>query len=215
MARITALRFGKGRSKKANIALDGRPAFSLEAEVAIKEGLKVGQELSTTQIEALKKASHRQRCHDAAIRFLGYRPRSEQEVRQRLQQHGFDKGIIEAVIKDLKEHGLLDDADFARFWKDNRQSFSPRSQWLTRLELKQKGVSGEIIDQVVSTIDDSDNAYRAAKSKTHSLTTSDYHNFRRRLGEYLKRRGFSYGVITKTIERLWQEREALQTSELP
>ncbi len=206
MARITALRLGKGRNKKANVSLDGKPALNLEPEVALKEGLKVGQELSASRIEALIKASRQQSCYDAALRYLSYRPRSEYEIRQRLYQRGFDNNSIRAVLSRLKEQNLIDDGDFARFWKDNRQSFSPRSQWLTRLELKQKRVPDEIIEQVVSTIDDAENAYSVATIKARSLTQCDYQSFRRRLGEHLKRRGFGYGVIIKTVERLWQER---------
>ena len=215
MAKITALRFGKGRSKRARILLDGRAAFSLEAEVAVREGLAVGQELSASRIEALTRASHQQRCYDAATRYLSYRPRSEHEMKQRLQKHSFDDDTIKSVLVRLKEQGLMNDADFATFWKDNRQSFSPRSQWLTRLELKQKGVPDEIIEQTVKSIDDNENAYRAAHSKAHKLKTSDYQDFRRQLGEYLKRRGFGYGVIIKTIERLWHEREGYQPADYP
>ena len=214
MAKITALRFGKGRSKKVSISLDGRHAFNLELDVAIKERLKVGQEISTAQVAALKKAGYQQRCYDAAARLLGYRPRSEHEMKQRLNQHGFDSDTIGAVLDRLKEQGLLDDGNFATFWRDNRQSFSPRSQWLIRVELRQKGVPEDIINQVVSSIDDADNAYRTAKKKADSLTITDYQNFRRRLGEYLKRRGFGYSVIIKTIERLWQGRKESQTAEL-
>lgn len=214
MTKITALRFGKGRSKKVNVSLDGRHAFNLELDVVIRERLKVEQEISAAQVEALKKAGYQQRCYNAAARLLGYRPRSEHEMRQRLNQHGFDKDTIGAVLTRLKEQGLMDDDNFARFWRDNRQSFSPRSQWLIRVELRQKGVPDEIINQVVSSIDDADSAYRTAKKKANSLTITDYQNFRRRIGEYLKRRGFNYSVIIKTIERLWQEREESQAAEL-
>ena len=205
MAKITALRFGKGRIKKVNISLDGKHTFSLELDVAIKEKLRVGQELSTNQVQALKKASYQQGCYNAAVRLLGYRPRSEHEMKQRLNQHGFDSNTIGAVLTRLKEQDLMDDENFARFWRDNRQSFSPRSQWLLCVELRQKGVPDEIINQVVSSIDDADNAYHAAKKKADSLTITDYQDFRRRLGEYLKRRGFSYRVISHTVERLWQD----------
>jgi len=206
VAKITALRLGKGRSKKANVALDDKSALSLEVEIALKEGLKVGRELSAGQIEALIKANDFQRCYDAAARYLSYRPRSEYEMRRQFSKHRFDDDCIEAVLSKLKEQGLVDDTAFAKFWKDNRQSFSPRSQYLTGLELKQKGVPGEIIEQGVSTIDDGDNAYRVATTRARSLKSSDYHGFRHSLGEYLRRRGFGYGVITRTIERLWQER---------
>jgi len=203
--RITAIRAGRGRRKRVNIFLDGRFAFSLEAEVAIREDLKVGQELSASQIGALARSDQFHRSLNAAAHYLGYRPRSEFELRQRLHQHGFDGDSVEAVLAKFKEQGLVDDMAFAQFWKDNRESFSPRSQRLTRLELRRKGVADDVIAQVVDTIDDGESAYRAALSKARSLPLSDYQSFRRRLGEYLKRRGFGYGVISHTVERVWQE----------
>jgi len=205
MRKITALHTGRGRGKRVNIFLDGKFAFSLEAEVAVKEGLQVEQVLSVDQIEALARSDHFQRCLNAAIHYLSYRPRSESELRGRLHQRGFDGDNVEAVMTRLKGRGLVDDIAFAQFWKGNRESFSPRSRWLTRLELRQKGVANDIIDQVVAAVDDDDSAYRAALGKTRSLPQSDYQSFRRRLGEYLKRRGFSYGVINHTVERIWQE----------
>ena len=215
MSKITALRIGKGRKKRVNVFLDDRFAFSLEAEVVIKEGLQVGQELSASQIEALAKSDHFHRCLNVATHYLGYRPRSEFEVRERLQRRGFDDNTIGVVIAKLKEQRLVDDMDFARFWKENRDAFSPRSQWLTRLELKQKGVTDDIIEEVVGTIDDGDSAYRAALSKARRLSRSDYQDFRHRLGEYLKRRGFGYGVINLTVERVWEEREIAPDKILP
>ena len=209
MKRITAIRAGRGRRKRVNIFLDGKFAFSLEAEAAIKEDLQIGQELSTNQIGALARSDQFHRCFNAAARYLSYRPRSEFELRERLHQRGFDGDSTEAVIAKLKEQGLVDDLAFAQFWKDNRESFSPRSQWLTRLELRQKGVADDIIDQVIDAVDDDESAYRAALNKAHSLPLSDYHIFRRRLGEYLKRRGFGYGVINHTVERIWQEQGEL------
>jgi len=205
MSKITTLRMGRGRQKKVQIFLDGRRALNLEAETALKAGLEVGQELSASQIEALTSSDHLQRCLDAATRYLSYRPRSEQELKERLGQRGFDRVSVAAVLERLKERGLIDDRAFAQFWKDNREAFSPRSQGMTRLELRRKGVAGNIIDEIVGTIDDEESAYRAALGKARRLPLDDYPRFRRRLGDYLKRRGFGYGVITRTIARLWPE----------
>ena len=205
MRKVTAIRAGRGQGRRVNVFLDGKFAFSLGAEVAVKEGLQVGQELSTTQIGALSKSDHFHRCLNAAAHYLRYRPRSEFELREGLHRRGFDDSI-EAVIAELKERGLVDDMAFAQFWKDNRESFSPRSQQLTRLELRLKGVANEIIDQVVDAVNDEDSAYRAALGKARNLSLSDYQSFHRRLGGYLKRRGFSYQVINHAVEQIWQER---------
>ena len=205
MRQITTLRSGRGRKKRVNVYLDGRFAFSLEAEVVLAERLKVGQELTSEQIRALARADNFQCCLNAAMHYLSYRPRSEFELRERLCRRNFDGDSVEEVLARLKERGLVDDTGFAQFWQDNRQAFSPRSSSLTRLELRRKGVAEEIIGQVVSTVSDGESAYRAALGKARRLPVSDYQSFRRRLGEYLRRRGFSYGVINNTVEQLWQE----------
>ena len=208
MKKISAIRFGKGGRKRVNISLDGKFAFSLDAEVVLKEGLQVGQELSPSQIEALARSDQSHRCLNAALRYLSYRPRSEFELRERLYRRGFDSESVEEVFIRLREQGLVDDAAFAQFWRANRQSFSPRSRWLTRLELRRKGVAEDTIDQAVGTIDDEDSAYRAALNKARSLPVSDYQGFRHRLAGYLKRRGFSYGVVNHAVERVWQKQGA-------
>jgi regulatory protein len=205
MRKITGLKAGKSREKRINVYLEGKYAFNLLAEVALKEGLKVGQELSDEQLETLTGVDRYQRCLNAAIRYLGYRPRSEAEIRQRLQKHGYDNALTDRAIARLKEQGLVDDIEFARFWKDNRESFSPRSRRLTRLELQRKGLDNDTIEQVISEVDDSDSAYRAAVKKARRLSPSDYQIFRRRLGEHLGRRGFGYDVINETVARVWKE----------
>jgi len=209
MSSITALRTA-GRSRqngkrKAKVFLDDRPALTLEIEAVVNQGLHVGQELSADEIETLTREGYFYRCLNAATRFLSYRPRSESELSKRLVQRGFQSNIVEAIIARLKEQNLVNDVAFAQFWKENRDTFSPRSQWLTGLELRRKGVPDDIISTVVSDIDDDDSAYRAALSRARRLPLSDYQTFHRRLGDFLKRRGFSYGVITQTVQRLWQE----------
>ena len=205
MKKITALRPSRGRGKRVNIYLDGRFAFSLDAEVAVREGLRPEQELSEERINELNGSDNLQRCMNAAQQLLGYRPRSEPELRQRLRRRGFDDSVIEPTITRLRELGLVDDLAFARFWTENRDYFSPRSRYMTGLELRNKGVSADIIEKAVGTLDDEDSAYRAAQKKARSLPRADYDVFRRRLGDYLRRRGFGYGVINHTVERLWRE----------
>jgi regulatory protein len=205
MKRVTAIAEGKRRKRRVNIYLDDRFAFSLEADVALKEGIKVGQELSEGDIEALTGAELSQRCREAALRYLDYRPRSQAELKQRLSRRGFDDETVAAVIASLQEQGLVDDLAFARFWAENRQAFSPRSRWLVRRELRAKGVTDEVMARVLADIDDEAGAYQAALAKAHKLSTGDYEGFRRRLGDYLKRRGFGYGVIKNTLSKVWEE----------
>lgn len=205
MAKITGIKKAKGRERRVNVFVDGKPALALLAETVLKEGLQTGQEITEVRLDTLAGIDRYQRCLNAAIHYLGYRPRSEAEIRQRLQRHGFDGECLEKTLARLKEQELVDDAAFAQYWRENRETFRPRSRRLTEMELKRKGLSSEIIEQIIREIDDKDSAYRAAINKARRLSLVDYKVFRQRLGEYLGRRGFSYGVIKETTERVWQE----------
>ena len=207
MGKITELREGKRSAKRVNIFVDGRFALALKTETVLKNRLKVGVELTEELVAELVGKDVIERGMYVAERYLGYRPRSEVEIREKLKRQGFAEEVIDNIINRLKERGLVDDVAFARFWKENRDNFSPRSSWLTRQELRRKGVADEAVDDVVKTDDDEANAYLAAQSKVRRLKAVEYEIFRRRLGEYLKRRGFSYGVIIRTIARVWQEKE--------
>ncbi len=203
--KITALRTGRGKGKRVNIFLDGIFAFSLEAEVVSKEGLRVEQTLSEEQIEALAKSAQCQLGLKTAFRYLSYRPRSEFELREKLHRRGFNAETEEMVIARLKKQGLVDDVAFARLWSDSRESLSPRSQWLAGLELKKKGIADDIIAQATTVIDDDESAYRAALSKARRLPHAEYEDFRRKLGGYLRRRGFDYEITGQTVKRVWEE----------
>lgn len=205
MSKITGLKRGRTRAKRVNVYLDGKFAISLTPETALKENLKVGQELGRKALEALAEKDLRQRSYNTAVRFLGYRPRSESEIRQRLTRHGFDEETVAKTLSRLRDEGLADDAAFASFWVENRETFRPRSRRLAKLELKRKGLDTDIIEQAVGTIDDRENAYRAGLGRAGRLAALDYREFRRRLGEYLARKGFNYSVIKEVTEKVWTE----------
>ena len=209
MSRITALKTSKRTEKQVNMFLDGKFAIKVDTEVAVKKGLKIGQELSDEQIKDLAEDVSLASCLNTAYRFLSYRPRSEAEMKDRLYRRGFADSQIEIVINKLKEQKLLDDTAFAQFWKENRDAFRPRSQRLTRMELKKKGVADEIIKAVTDDSNDMDSAYQAALKKAQHLSGADYEVFRRRLGDFLQRRGFGYAVINQTVKRLWLETKEL------
>ena len=147
-----------------------------------------------------------QSCLDAAFRYLCYRPRSEFEIRMRLRKRGFDDSSIEGVLLKLKEQGLVDDFAFAQFWKENRESFSPRSRAMLHRELRQKGVAPYIIAEVAKEIDEEASAYMAAEKRAKKLASLDYESFCRKLDAFLKQRGFNYEVTQHTVNQLWQER---------
>jgi len=204
MRTITAIEAQKRGKERVNVFLDGTFAFSLGIEVAAEQGLHLGQVLSDPQIEKLASVDLFGKCLNAALRFLSYRPRSEAEIKMRLRRK-FEEQTIDRVILHLKAGHMVDDVAFAQFWMENRESFSPRSKRMLKLELRLKGIEPEVIADVVDGIDEEEAAYRAAERRARPWAKEERNDFRKKLGAFLGRRGFSYEVANRVIERLWQE----------
>ena len=146
------------------------------------------------------------RAYQASLRLLSYQLRSRQEVRQRLSSH-FSTDAVLQVLAFLEDRGFLNDVAFAMAWRESRETHRPRSAALIRRELQQRGVAREVADVAVAGLDEEENAYQAGNRRMRALQRVDYVTFRRRLGDYLKRRGFRSNVVRHTVDRLWQERE--------
>ena len=117
---------------------------------------------------------------DVALRYLAQRPRSEQEVRRRLQRAGVADDAVDGVLVQLRQHGLVDDAAFAQYWLEQRQTFRPRGARLLRAELRQHGIATDLVvaaaDQLAGSADE--DAYRAAQKRAYHLSTIDEHTFK-------------------------------------
>ena len=141
-------------------------------------------------------------CYQAGLSLLGYRARTEAEMRQRLSRKGFGETEIEATVTRLKASGLIDDAAFAKAWSDNRTSGSPRSAYIIKRELKTKGIDTDTADEAVASIDDSEAAVRAARPRLKRLQSLPPEEARRKLADFLRRRGFNWNVIERTLAGL-------------
>ncbi len=206
---VTALEPQKRRGgRRVNVFLDGRYAFSVSAEAA--QELRVGQALGQESTAHVLEQDQLQVALDAALGFLGYRPRSAQEVRRWLTREEVPPTIVERVLERLRRWDLVNDEGFARYWVEQRQTFRPRGARLLKAELRQRGVSAELAAAVVGETDASadDDAYRAAAKKARQLAALDERTFRHRLAQFLGRRGFEWDTISATVERLWGEMRA-------
>ncbi|MDX1663213.1 MAG: RecX family transcriptional regulator [Candidatus Promineifilaceae bacterium] len=203
MQKITALKPQKRNKERVNVYLDDVFAFGLALDAAI--GLHVGQTLSADEIAALKDEDAFVRAKGRALRYLGYRPRSVDEVRRNLARKGVEEPVIERVLAYLEHYDYVDDLAFAEYWIEQRETFKPRGRLALQQELRQKGVARRTIDEALADLDETQAARRAAMKRGRRYANLPYDEFRRKLGGFLQRRGFRYGTARDAVDRAWQE----------
>lgn len=202
---ITAIKVQERNQHRVNIYLDGEFAFGLSQYVAA--WLVPGLMLSDSEINKLQEDDSYEVAFQKALQFINHRPRSVKETRKRLSEKGFKDEVIEATLKKLKDKDYLDDFDFARQWIENRNAFRPRSNRLLAYELHLKGVADQEITQALDQFGGEQNelAYQAGLIKAKKCRHETKLDFLKKVGSFLSRRGFHYGIVKPTVERLWNE----------
>jgi regulatory protein len=189
--------------QRVNIYLDGVFSFGLAGMLAA--WLKVGQEIGEEKIASLKTEDELEVTYQKALHFLSYRPRSRMEVRQNLLNRGISESLVDVTMDRLPGAELVNDEAFARAWVENRNTFRPRGKPALRMELRRKGLNDEVIQSVLGAQQEDSLALEAARKYVRRLTGLEWPEFRRKLGGFLARRGFSYATIAPVVSEVWKE----------
>jgi regulatory protein len=189
------------------VFLDGSLALELSDWTIGKFGLRTGDDLDEQTVDTLKSAEAETRAKNIAINYLSYRPRSSKEVIFHLTKKGFEHKCAESVTRHLQLVKMIDDNQFARTFVRDRLKRKPTGQALLRQQLLTKGISPAMTDKVLAELispqSQQTSALQAAKRKiqmTQHLTKKiDAEKRKKRILDFLLRRGFSYEIALKTI----------------
>ncbi len=205
--RVTKIEPQRHDPDRVSIFIDGEFAFGLPALEAQAHGVAVGEEIDAERLALLLAVAEKARALSAALAFLAYRPRSEREVRDRLRQKGYPPEAIDAAIEKLRGWRYLDDADFARRWVENRETHQPRGRRLLEQELRRKGIDRDTAREIVeeADIDERTAALDLARNRLRRLPTGDPAGNRRRLADFLARRGYGWDVVRPTLDAVLGE----------
>ncbi len=137
--------------------------------------------------------------------YLSIRARSEKEMRDYLIKKKASEEMIARIMASLFKHKFLNDESFARSWVASRARSRPKGKQVLKMELSQKGISREIIDQVLSEAneelpDELTQAKSIIEKRVEKLRDKPKHEIYQKVGAFLARRGFSWEITKKAID---------------
>lgn len=138
-----------------------------------------------------------------SLKLLSFRPRSQKEILDWLERKKILPTLQKQIIEKLEELNFLNDEEFVKWWFDQRTNFRPMGKRRIEMELKQKGISWELISNFQFPMtNEIDLAKKAAKKKIKPWQNLPPDEFRQKLTAFLARRGFAWETIKKTIDEI-------------
>ena len=210
---ITDIKQAVKNQNRVNIFVNGKYRFSLDIFQLTQLNVKIGSKFTKTEIENLEQQSEFGKLYALALNYCLMRPHSEKEIRDYLwkktlnrklknrktgefyEKKGVSKLSVDQVLDRLIEKKYINDEKFTRFWVENRNQRKGSSIKKLKSELFSKGVSSEIIEQILSesSRNDGEEIQKIIAKKAKKYTDE------KKLVAYLARQGFSYDEIKRAI----------------
>jgi regulatory protein len=205
--RITKIESQKNRPARKNIYADGAFVAGVSAETLLKLALRTGDELSPAQLDVLQKTEALAGARSTALRFLGSRPRSTREMRNKLREKEFTGEEIDRTIADLTASGLLNDTEFARMFIRNAMALRPLGPAALKRKLLLLGVEKGIVEEAIAETLGAEGAEDAAAEVARKFLRKarmarkdeSSEKLRQRLSAFLARRGFGWETIRSAV----------------
>lgn len=196
--RITGIRRQQRSPERVNVFIDGAFACSISINQLLEFGLKINQEINQIQLEDLQQASREGKVVSRVQSWVLLRPRSMHEtfryvLRVLGSQDQVAKNRAQELVENYRARGWLDDEVFARWWVE-RPSRASRSHTVLRAELRDKGVSDEIIGKVLTGDD-----MEALSELLARLISKPKYSDRAKLMRYLAGKGFRYSSVKEAL----------------
>lgn len=207
--KITSITIQAKNKNRLNVSVDGKYRFSLDVYQLTDLGIKIGHEITESQLLELESESTFGKLYTQALEYTMLRPHSAKEIRDYLwrktlrrkyksrmtgeikEREGISETITNRVYERLVEKNYINDQKFADWWVNNRNQTKGISQRKLRAELQAKGIENSIIQTALEEGDRDDG------NELDKIITRKHHRYQdeQKFMAYLARQGFSYDEI--------------------
>jgi len=176
----------------------GEEPRTTSAPVVKALAIEAGMSLSIEELERDLAAEEANQAKERALRLLGYRERSPEELRRRLALDGYPAPVVATLVDRFEELELVDESRFAAMFTRSRENAGLGARRIRR-ELLERGVSESVADAAVAECREGDLERAVAQLKGKRV---DGQSSREKLLRRLISRGFDYSVAREAVARV-------------
>lgn len=177
--------------QKYRIFLDGESAFTVYKGELSRYHLEEGAVLPPEVYEELVNGVLKKRATLRAMHILERTDKTEAQLRKKLEESEYPKEAVESAIAYVISYGYLDDRRYAEHYIEWKKQGKGKAR--LKMELAQKGISREIIEEVLESTDfgETREIIRQIILKKRKTNIPMNEKEKQRLYGFLMRKGFS------------------------
>lgn len=194
----------KKNKKNYELIINGNKRLIVSSKIFYSLHLKEEQEIDLKQVLPKVRSLQEKEALQRAIYMLSLQDRCEMEIIKFLKKQHYADSIIKYVLDRLKSLSLLDDKRYIERHISNRLATGYGEQRII-VDLIKKGFNKSTIESALQNGIYEEEAFSRAveyaKKYSERFDTLDYNN-KQKIKMALIRRGFSYDIANKALDKI-------------
>lgn len=187
---------------------DDSESIILSLDIIMKFNINKDKNVNEDILEKALEEQSLEDCKSAAYTYVSYKPRTEFEIRKRLEEKDFTQNHIEQAITFLNEFDLIDDEAFAKSFISTHLKKKPAGKFKIKTELVKRGIDKDLAEKMVENYYPSDQVYdlaiEAGKTKLRKVNHKKPEKQEKSVTDYLARNGFNWDIIKQVKKELFK-----------
>lgn len=194
--------------EKATVFFDNGEKLILHKDVLYQSGLRKGDEISSDRFSTLNHLETFYLIKQKAFRLLQRRIHTSRELYTKLRQKFSDDLQIKKCLTELQQKGFINDREFALAFISEKQKSKKWSKAKLKSELIKRGVSNEIISEVLNQTFDTEKEFESlkelAEKKLSQFTKkeNDKRKVFQKIMMYLQSKGYNYEMSSEVVRKI-------------
>ena len=201
--KITKIEQQKKDKSRMSVFIDGEFSFGADNFTLLSLHLNEGDEITEERLAVIKNTAVFEDAKNYAANLISKRSYTEKAMREKLVSHIGDSEIVDKTISFLKEYKLIDDYDYATRYAHDLVHLKKLGITSVKWKLKEKGISSQTIEKVLSEFDFSNEIKDNLESLAQKKLSGNYDikNIMK-VKRYLVSRGYSFDDINSVFSKI-------------
>lgn len=209
--KITKIEQQKKNRNRYSLFMDGEFKIGVHEDVIVFLNLKKDMDIDDETYKTLILKEEVAKAKQSALKYINYRLRSRKEVYNKLRDLDYTEEIIDETFDFLERYAFINDLEFAKAYIHDKSTIAHHSQKKIRYDLRNKGISDQLIDELFSHEDNIENELASITKyvikKFKQYKDEEPYIRKQKTLKYCTGKGFNYGLVKQAIE-LYIESEA-------
>lgn len=208
-ARITSITPQKKNKERYSIFVDDEFLIGVAEATLLDHGLKKGVEITPPLFRKLQRAEGRYAVKSYMLKLLSRREHARRELYNKARKKEYTADVINSVLDELEQKDFLDETRFAEQFARDKSNLNQWGPYKIQAHLRKKGIRKTVTETAITkAFEPIDIEKRLAelveKKRRRFLREEDTFKRKKKVFDYLQRKGYRPGSIYNCIDELME-----------